>query len=63
MSIYIINGIRLLFVKIHCTYSELMAEYNVSLRTLLQQAVSEPEFYGDFIFKNLENSRCNSRRS
>ena len=28
-----------------------MSKYNVGLRTLLQEDLSEPEFYGDLVYK------------
>ena len=28
-----------------------MSKYNVGLKTLLQQGLSEPEFYGDLVYK------------
>ena len=28
-----------------------MTKYNVGLKTLLQQSLSEPEFYGDLVYK------------
>ena len=28
-----------------------MSEYNVGLKTLLLQGLSEPEFYGDLVYK------------
>ena len=34
--------------KLNRRHSELVEKYNVSLRKLLQQGISEPEFYGDF---------------
>ena len=30
---------------------ELMSKYNVGLKTLLQDGLSEPEFYDDFVYK------------
>ena len=28
-----------------------MSKYNIGLKTLLLQGLSEPEFYGDFVYK------------
>ena len=36
------------FYRRHC---ELVKKYNVSLRKLLQHGISEPEFYGDLVYK------------
>ena len=32
-------------------HSELVEKYNVSLRKRLQQGISEPEFYGDLVYR------------
>ena len=32
-------------------WSTLVKEYSVSLKTLLQQGISEPEFYGDLVYR------------
>ena len=32
-------------------HSELVEKLNVSLRKLLQQGISEPDFYGDFVYR------------
>ena len=39
------------FLKFYCRHSALLEKYNVSLTTLLQQGVSEPEFYGDLVYR------------
>ena len=48
---YRYHKLRKAFSKFYRRYSELVEKYNVSLRKLLQQGISEPEFYGDFIYK------------
>ena len=40
-----------LFSKFYRRHSELVEKYNVSLRKLLQQGISEPEFYGDLVYR------------
>ena len=30
---------------------ELLSKYNVGLKTLLNEGLSEPEFYGDLVYK------------
>ena len=35
------------FSKFYRRHSALVEKYSVSLKTLLQQGISEPEFYGD----------------
>ena len=37
--------------KIYRRHFELVSKYNTGLRSLLQQGLSEPEFYGDFVFE------------
>ena len=37
------------FSKLYCRHSTLVEKYSVSLKTLLQQGISEPEFYGDLV--------------
>ena len=32
-------------------HSELIVNYNIGLKTLLQQSLSEPKFYGDLVYK------------
>ena len=42
---------RKTFSKFYRRHSGLVEKYNVSLRKLLQQGISEPEFYGDFVYR------------
>ena len=32
-------------------YRQLIVKYNIGLKTLLQQGISEPIFYGDLVYK------------
>ena len=41
--------LRKTFSKFYRRHSALVEKYNVGLKTLLQQGISEPEFYGDFV--------------
>ena len=43
--------LRKAFSKFYRGHSALVEKYNVSLKTLLQQGISEPEFYGDLVYK------------
>ena len=43
--------IRKAFSKLYYRHSELIVKYNIGLKTLLQQGISEPIFYGDLIYK------------
>ena len=36
---------------------ELVSKFNVGLKTLLHQGLSEPEFYGDLVYKFKKNCR------
>ena len=39
------------FSNFYRRHSRLMEKYNVSLSKLLQQGISEPEFYGDLVYR------------
>ena len=39
------------FSKFHLRHFELVSKYNVKLKTLLLQGLSDPEFYGDLVYK------------
>ena len=41
--------LRKAFSKFYRRHSALVEKYSVSLKTLLQQGISEPEFYGDLV--------------
>ena len=43
--------LRKTFSKFYRRHSGLVEKYNVSLRKLLQQGISEPEFYGDLVYR------------
>ena len=49
-AIVILNFVRR-FRKFYCRHSALLEKYSVSLKTLLQQGISEPEFYGDLVYR------------
>ena len=50
------HKLRKTFSKFYRRHYELVSKFNVGLKTLLHQGQSEPEFYGDLVykFKNLE---------
>ena len=48
---YRLHKIRKAFSKFHHRHSELIVKYNIGLKTLLQQGISEPIFYGDLVYK------------
>ena len=39
------------FILELCRHYELICKYNVGLKTLLNEGLSEPEFYGDLVYK------------
>ena len=43
--------LRKAFSKFYRRHNALVEKYNVSLKTLLQQGISEPEFYGDLVYR------------
>ena len=43
--------LRKAFSKFYRRYSALLEKYSVSLKTLPQQGISEPEFYGDLVYR------------
>ena len=48
---YRYHKIRKAFSKLYHRHSELVVKYNIGLKTLLQQGISEPIFYGDLVYK------------
>ena len=48
---YRYHKIRKAFSKFYHIHSELIVKYNIELKTLLQQGISEPIFYGDLVHK------------
>ena len=45
------HKIRKAFSKFYYRHSELIVKYNIGIKTLLQQGISEPIFYGDLVYK------------
>ena len=48
---YRYHKLRKAFSKFYRRNSELVEKYNASLRKRLQQGISEPEFYGDLVYR------------
>ena len=48
---YRYHKIRKAFPKFYYRHSELIVKYNIGLKILLQQGISEPIFYGDLVYK------------
>ena len=47
---YRYHKLRMNFSKFYPRHYELVSKFNVGLKTLLHQGLSEPEFYGDFVY-------------
>ena len=45
------HKLRKTFSKFYRRHYELISKYNVGLKTLLSEGLSEPEFYGDLVYK------------
>ena len=48
---YRYHKLRNTFSKFHRRHYELVSKFSVGLKTLLHQGLSEPEFYGDLVYK------------
>ena len=48
---YRYHELRKIFSKFYRRHSGLVEKYNVSLRKLQQRGISEPEFYGDLVYR------------
>ena len=48
---YRYHKLRKAFSKFYRRHYELISKFNVGLKLLLQQGLSEPEFYGDLVYK------------
>ena len=45
------HKLRKTFSKFYRRHYELISKYNVGLKTLLSEGLSEPEFYGDLVYR------------
>ena len=48
---YRYHKLRKTFSKFYCRHYELVSKFSVGLKTLVHQGLSEPEFYGDLVYK------------
>ena len=48
---YRYHKLRKAFSKFYRRHFDIVSKYNVRLKTLLLQGLSEPEFYGDLVYK------------
>ena len=51
MAEFLQQGYRKTFSKFYCIRYELISNYNVGLKALLRDGISEPKFHGDFVYK------------
>ena len=56
---YRYHKLRKAFSKFYRRHSVLVSKFNVGLKFLLQQGLSEPEFYGDLVYKFKKIYACN----
>ena len=56
---YRYHKLRKTFSKFYRRHYELISKYNVGLKTLLSEGLSEPEFYGDLVYKFKKLRRIN----
>ena len=47
---YRYHKLRKAFSKFYQKHSELIVKYNIGFKTLLQQGIQEPKFYGDLVY-------------
>ena len=50
-QVYRYFKLRKAFSKFYRRHSALLEKYSVSLKTLLQEGISEPDFYGDLVYR------------
>ena len=48
---YPYNKLRKAFTKFYRQYYDLISKFQIGLKFLLRQGLSEPEFYGDLVYK------------
>ena len=48
---YLYHKLRKIFSKFYRQYYDLISKFQVGLKSLLRQGLSEPEFYGDLVYK------------
>ena len=55
---YRYHKLRKTFSKFYRRHYELVSKFNVGLKTLLHQGLSEPEFYSDLVYKLKKKNVC-----
>ena len=53
---YRYHKIRKAFSKFYRRHFDIVSKYNIGLKTLLLEGLSEPEFYGDLVYKFRKNN-------
>ena len=56
---YRYHKLRKAFSKFYRRHSDLVSKFSVGLKSLLQQGLSELEFYGDLVYKFRKKYACN----
>ena len=56
---YRYHKLRKAFSKFYRRHSDLVSKFNLGLKSLLQQGLSEPEFYGDLVYNFRKIYACN----
>ena len=60
---YWYHKVRKTFSKFYRRHYELASKFNVGLKPLLHQGLSEPEFYGDLVYKLKKKKKKNEGRA
>ena len=60
---YRYHKLRKTFSKFYRRHCELVSKFNVGLKPLLHQGLSEPEFYGDLVYKFKKKKKKNEGRA
>ena len=58
-QVYRYHKLRKAFSMFYRRYPDLVSKFNVWLKSLLQQGLSEPELYGDLVYKFRKIHACN----
>ena len=59
---YWYHKLRKTFSKFYRRHYELVSKFNVGLKPLLHQGLSEPEFYGNLVYKSKKNKTASHAR-
>ena len=57
---YLYHKLRRTFSKLYRPYYDLISKFQVGLKSLLRHGLSEPEFYGDLVYKLKKIVGCNN---